>query len=78
VNRVLRKIFGPKREELVVGWRRLHNKKLHNLYASTNIIRVIKSRCMRWVGHVTCTGEMINANKILVRKTSRQETTQKT
>jgi hypothetical protein len=43
-NRVLRRIFGPKREEVVGGWRRLHNEELHNLYASQNIIRVIKSR----------------------------------
>jgi hypothetical protein len=46
-NRVLRRIFGPKREEVVGGWRRLHNEELHNLYASPNIIRVIKSRRMR-------------------------------
>jgi hypothetical protein len=51
-NRVLRRIFGPNREEVVGDWRRLHNDKLHNLYASPNIIRVIKSRRMRWLGHV--------------------------
>jgi hypothetical protein len=50
-NRVLRGIFGPKREEVAGGWRRLHNEELHNLYASPNIITVIKPR-MRWVGHV--------------------------
>jgi hypothetical protein len=49
-NRVLKEIFGPKREEVAGGWRRLHNEDLHNLYASTNIIRVIKSRRMRWAG----------------------------
>jgi hypothetical protein len=43
-NRVLRRIFGPKREEVVGGWRRLHNEGLHNLYASTDVIRVVKSR----------------------------------
>jgi hypothetical protein len=47
-NRVLRRIFGPKREEVAGGWRRLHNEELHNLYASTNIITVIKSRTVRW------------------------------
>jgi hypothetical protein len=46
-NRVLRRIFGPKREEVVGGWSRLHNEELHNLYASPNIIRVIKSRRIR-------------------------------
>jgi hypothetical protein len=51
---VLRRIFGPKREELAGGWRRLHNEELHNLYTSLNIIRVIKSRRMRWAGHVAC------------------------
>jgi hypothetical protein len=47
---VLRKIFGPKREEVAGGWRRLHNEELHNFYPSPNIIRVIKSRRMRWGG----------------------------
>jgi hypothetical protein len=51
-NRVLRRIFGPKREEVTGDWRRLHNEELHNLYASPNIIRVIKSRKLRWVGYV--------------------------
>jgi hypothetical protein len=51
-NRVLRRIFGPKREEVVGGWRRLHNKKLHNFYTSPKIIRVINSRTMKWAGHV--------------------------
>jgi hypothetical protein len=53
-SRVLRKIFGPKREE-VAG---LHSEELHKVYISPNIIRVIKSRTMRWVWHVTCRGEM--------------------
>jgi hypothetical protein len=50
-NRVLRRIFGPKREEVMGGWRKLHNKELHDLDLST-IIRIIKSRRMRWVEHV--------------------------
>jgi hypothetical protein len=50
-NRVLRKIFGPKRKE-DVSWRKLHNDELHDLYSSPNIVRVIKSRRMRWAGHV--------------------------
>jgi hypothetical protein len=64
-NRVLRRIFGPKREEVAGGWRRLHNEELHNLYASPNIIRVIKSRKMRWVGRVIRMGNMRNAYRIL-------------
>jgi hypothetical protein len=55
-NRVLRKIFGPKREE-DGSWRKLHNDELHSLYSSLNIVRVIKSRKMRWVGHVPHMGE---------------------
>jgi hypothetical protein len=66
-NRVRRRIFRPKREEVAGGWRRLHNEKLPNLYASLNIIRVIKPS-MRWAGHVACMGEMRHAYKVLVRK----------
>jgi hypothetical protein len=51
-NGVLRKIFGPKREEMVGGWRRLHNEGLHDLCTSANAIRVIKSRRMKWTGNV--------------------------
>jgi hypothetical protein len=51
-NRVLRRIFGPKRDEATGEWRRLHNKELDDLYSSPNVIRVIKSRRMRWAGHV--------------------------
>jgi len=54
---VLRKIFGPKRDEVEGGWRSPHNEELHNLYASPNIIRVIKSRWMRWEGHVARMGD---------------------
>jgi hypothetical protein len=59
-NRLLRRIFGPKRDEVTGDWRRLHNEELHNSSASPNIIRVIKSRRMRWAEHVGCVGEMIN------------------
>ena len=56
-NRILRRIFGPKRDENG-GWRRLHNEELHSLYSSPNIVRVIKSRRLRWAGHVAKTAEM--------------------
>jgi hypothetical protein len=55
-NRVLRRIFGPKRDEATGKWRRLHNEELNDLYSSPNIIRVIKSRRMRWEGHVARIG----------------------
>jgi hypothetical protein len=55
-NRVLRRIFGPKRDEVTGGCRKLHNEELHNLYSSPNIIRMIKSGRMRWAGHVVRMG----------------------
>jgi hypothetical protein len=55
-NRVLRRIFGPKRDEVTREWRKLHNEELNDLYSSPNIIRLIKSRIMRWAGHVACMG----------------------
>jgi hypothetical protein len=55
-NRVLRRIFGPKSDEVTGDWRKLHNQKLHNLYSSPNIIRMIKSRRMRWAGLVVRMG----------------------
>jgi hypothetical protein len=67
-NRVLRRIFGPKREEREGDWRRMHNEELRNLYASSNIIRVIKSRRVGRIGHVARMVEMRNANRILVGK----------
>jgi hypothetical protein len=67
-NRVLRRIFGPKRDEVTGEWRRLHNEELCALYCSPNIIWVIKSRRLRWTGHVACMGERRDANRILVRK----------
>jgi hypothetical protein len=53
-NRVLRRIFGPRRDEVTGEWRRLHNEELNDLYSSPNIVLVIKSRRMRWAGHVAC------------------------
>jgi hypothetical protein len=63
-NRVLRRIFGPKREE-DGSWRKLHNDELHNLYSSPNIVKVIKSRRIRWAGHVACMGEGRSVYKVL-------------
>jgi hypothetical protein len=59
-NRVLRRIFGQKGVEVTGGWRKLHNEALHNLYSSPSIIRMIKSRRMRWAGHVARMGEKRN------------------
>jgi hypothetical protein len=64
-NKVLRRIFGPKREE-DGSWRKLHNDKLHNLYSSPNIVRMIKSRSMRWAGHVARMGEGRGVYRVLV------------
>jgi hypothetical protein len=67
-NNVLRRIFGPKRDEVTGEWRKLHNDELHNLYSSPNKIRMTKSRRMRWAGHVARIGEKRNAYRILVVK----------
>jgi hypothetical protein len=67
-NKVLRRIFGPKRDEVTGEWRRLHNKELYALYSSLNIIRVIKSRRPRWAGHVARMGERRGAYRALVGK----------
>jgi len=56
-NMVLRRIFGPRRDKVMGEWRRLHNEELNDLYSSTNIVQVIKSRRMIWTGHVACVGE---------------------
>jgi hypothetical protein len=55
-SRVLREIFGSERDEVTGEWRKLHNEELHNLYSSPNIFRVIKSRRIRWAGHVVLMG----------------------
>jgi hypothetical protein len=67
-NRVLRRIFGPKRDEVTGEWRKLHNEELRDLYSSPSIIRIIKLRRMRWVGHVARMGEKRNAYRLLVVK----------
>jgi hypothetical protein len=67
-NRVLRRIFGPKRDEVMGEWRKLHNEELHNLYSSPDIIRQVKSRRMNWAGHVARMGEERKVYKVLVGK----------
>jgi hypothetical protein len=64
-NRVLRRIFGPKRDEVTGGWRKLHNEELHNLNSSPSINRISKTRRMKWTGHVAQI-EKRNARRILV------------
>jgi hypothetical protein len=76
-NRVLRRIFVPKRDEVTGEWRKLHNEEFHNLYSSPNIIRMIKSRRMRWAGHVSRMGEKRNAYRI-GGEARRKENTRKT
>jgi hypothetical protein len=65
-NRVLRRIFEPKRDEVAGNWRKLHNEELHGLYSSPSIVRVIEARRMRWAGHVARIGEVKGAYNILV------------
>ena len=67
-NRVLRRIFGPKRDKVTSEWRKHHNEELNDLYSLPNIVRVIKSRRMRWVGHVACMEERRGVYGILVGK----------
>jgi hypothetical protein len=67
-NRVLRRIFGPKRDEVTGDWRKLHKEELHNLYSSPNLIRMDKSRRMRWAGHVARIEEKRKAYRVLVGK----------
>ena len=65
---MLRKIFGPRRDEVTGDWRRLHNEELNDLHSSLNIARVIKSRRMRWAGHVARMGEERGVYRVLVGK----------
>jgi hypothetical protein len=67
-NRVIRRIFGPKRDEVTGGWRKLHNEELRGLYSSPSIVRAIKARRMRWAGHVARIGEVRGAYNTLVPK----------
>jgi hypothetical protein len=64
-NRVLRRISRPKTDEVTGEWRKLHNEELHVLYSSPSIIRIMKSRRMRWLGHVARMGEKTNAYRLL-------------
>jgi len=68
-NRVLRRIFGPKRDEVIGEWRKLHNEELNDLYSSPNIVRVIKSRTMTWEGRVARMGDRRGVYRVLVGKT---------
>ena len=67
-NMVLSRIFGPRRDEVTGDWRRQHNEELNDLYSSPNIVRVIKSRRMRWAGHVARMGEERGGDRVLVGK----------
>jgi len=72
-NRVLRRIFGAKRDEVTGEWRKLHNEEFNVLYTSPNIVRVKKSRRIRWAGHVTCMGERRDVYRVLVGKETNGE-----
>jgi hypothetical protein len=65
---VLRRVFGPKRDEVTGEWRKLHNEELSDLYSLPNIVRVVKSRRMRWMGHVARMGEGRGVHRVLVGK----------
>jgi hypothetical protein len=67
-NRVLRGVFGPKRDEVTGEWRKLRNEELNNLYSLPSIVRVVKSRRMRWAGHVARIGEESGMHRVLVGK----------
>jgi len=67
-KRVLRKIFGPRRDEVTGEWKRLHNEEINDLYSSPNMVRVIKSRRMRWAGHVARMGQERGVYRVLVGK----------
>jgi hypothetical protein len=67
-NRLLRSVFGPRRDEVTGEWRKLHNEELNELYSLPNIVRVVKSRRMRWAGHVARIGEERGVYRVLVGK----------
>ena len=67
-NRVLRRVFGSKRDEVTGEWRKLHNEELKDLYSLPSIVRVVKSRRMRWAGYVACMGEGRGVHRVLVGK----------
>ena len=67
-NRVLRRVFGPKRDEVTGEWKKLHNEELSDLYSLPNIVRVVKSRRMRWAGHVARIGQGRGVYSVLMRK----------
>jgi hypothetical protein len=67
-NRVLRRVFGPQRDEVKEKWRKLHNEELNDLYSLPSIVRVVKSRRMRWAGHVARMGEDRGVHRVLVKK----------
>jgi hypothetical protein len=69
---VLRRVFGPKRDDVTGEWRKLYNEELHDLYTLPNIVRVVKSRRMRWAGHVARMGEDRGVHRVLVRKPERK------
>jgi hypothetical protein len=71
-DKVLRRTFGPKSDRVTEGWRKLHNEELHNLYSSPSIIRIIKSRRIRWAGHVARMVEKRNVYRLLVGKPERK------
>jgi len=71
-NRVSRRIFGPKRDKVTGEWRKLHSEELNDVYSSPNIVRVIKSRRMKWAGHVVLMGEGRGVYRVLVGKPERK------
>jgi hypothetical protein len=73
-NRVLRRVFGPKWDEVTEEWRKLHNEELSELYSLPNFVRVVKSRRMRWTGHVARVGEGRSVYRVLVGKPEGKKT----
>jgi hypothetical protein len=71
-NRMRRRMLGSKRDKVMGGWKKLHNEELHNSYSSPNIVRMMKSRTMRWAGHVARIGEKRNICRVFVEKPERK------